>query len=133
MKKEYTCYNLQNAECIDDTFGQWSYNENIWCVNTSSILSFLIKQAGTHCKNYASDLFITWRTVETLLTDADAFHGTVYFGIRENGVDHLQFILNRLNHGFKPEGYIGGIYAIDFISEDDGFCTMKLFKVNVID
>lgn len=129
--KEYNVNNLQLANCIDDNFGQWSFNENKWCINYSSMLSFLIKQAGTHCKNYASDLFITWQTVEILLKDPDAFHGTVFFGIRENGVDHLEFICNRLTNGFKHEQYIGGIYAIDFIAEDDGFCTMKLYEVRV--
>ena len=71
----------------------------------SPILSRLIVEAGKTCKNYSSDLFISW---ESFVSDIQKYDGkdketfTYYFGFRDLGVDHEAFIQTRLQY---PESY----------------------------
>lgn len=73
-------------------------------INYSDILSRLIVEAGTVCKHYASDLFISW---DSLLKDLSNVQGRFaeinrFFGFRENGVDNGENIDAVLS---SPETY----------------------------
>lgn len=73
----------------------------------STILSKLITEAGKACKSYSSDLFISWESMinDIQKCDNDA-EMTYYFGFRELGVDHKDYIETRLEcpecYGEKP-------------------------------
>ena len=68
-------------------------------INPSSILTKLIQEAGRWCRSFASDLFIDWRRVDQMLR-GEIPPETQYllFGVRENGVDHTEYILARYNN-----------------------------------
>lgn len=86
--------------------GSWGYDfvtgEEKWVINTSSILSFLIKEAGKYCERFASDLFISWQAVEKALTDENYTGGRYVFAIRDCGVDGNLFAEARLE---SPDMY----------------------------
>lgn len=42
-------------------------NEASFNINTSSILTRLIQEAGRWCERFASDLFVSWRSIEQKL------------------------------------------------------------------
>lgn len=67
-------------------------------VNYTNIQSFLIKEAGSLCDCYASDLLFNLKEVDELLhqTETD-FHERVAFGFRKSGVDSNKFTLSRLS------------------------------------
>ena len=76
--------------------GYWIENkpysiDGHWDINYSDILSQLIKSAGKYCKRYASDLFIDWKAIDSLLEEGTPINRTWIFAIRENGVDHKEF------------------------------------------
>ena len=97
-------------------------------VNTSDILTYLIRHVGKHTKKYASDLFITWRSVEDFLEALPmAFRRSTekvgakdfWFGLRDMGVDHKDFIETR------DEPYIK-LYVL-MIEITDGDVAVKLY------
>lgn len=63
-------------------------------INTSSILTRLIQDAGRWCEHYASDLFIQWNTVERIVSELKPCNENLEFkfGFREMGVDHNEWI-----------------------------------------
>lgn len=64
-------------------------NDKTWHINYSAILTKLIQTAGRYVDQWASDLFIIWKYhIEEKLTDQDWKGDTIYFGFREQGVDH---------------------------------------------
>ena len=66
-------------------------------INYSNIQSFLIKEAGSLCDSYASDLILNLEKVDEILhqTETD-FHERIAFGFRKSGVDGNKFTLCRL-------------------------------------
>lgn len=100
-------------------------------INYSDILSKLIMEAGTTCKHYASDLFISW---ENLLLDISKIETEKaemirYFGFRESGVDHESYILTKLS---APDCYgkhpYQSIYRLTVLINKEQF-TMKLEQI----
>lgn len=74
-------------------YGFWDTFHGQWAINTSEILSQLIKDAGRYCEHYASDLFITWEyEVEDFLKKGCRESETIRFGFRNMGVDHETWI-----------------------------------------
>lgn len=67
-------------------------------VNYTNIQSFLIKEAGSLCDHYASDLILNLEEVDEILhqTKTD-FHKRIAFGFRKFGVDGNKFTLSRLS------------------------------------
>lgn len=104
MKKEYTLEDFTLKSVMKEETGRWSNDifsgEKCWNINYSDILTFLIQKAGTICKHYASDLFISWSSLEKELKEQGiAYGGGKYlFGFRESGVDHDTYVLSRLNN-----------------------------------
>lgn len=104
MGKTYTLEDLTMESVMKETTGEWSNDifsgEKCWNINYSDILTFLIQKAGTICKNYASDLFISWISLENKMKqEGQEYAGGKYlFGFRESGVDHDNYVLSRLNN-----------------------------------
>lgn len=100
-------------------------------INTSSILTRLIQEAGRFCENFASDLFIDWARIEKELDGSDAILGeTFLFGFRKDGVDHNSFILSRYNNGMYacPEAEYRSMWRLD-IEADGKDINMTLGRV----
>ena len=88
MKKTYTLEDFTMESVMKEATGEWSNDifsgEKCWNINYSDILTFLIQKAGTICKNYASDLFISWSSLENeMKQDGQEYAGGKYlFGFR---------------------------------------------------
>lgn len=113
MKKEYTIDNFQFIGDLKQSNG--IYTDAFpcdgmpkWDINLSSELTELIQSAGRFCERYASDLFITWGTVEACLLNGDIESETFIFGIRENGVDHADWVIHQRNK--NDYGYFRNYY-----------------------
>ena len=83
----------------------------------TNIQSFLIKEAGSLCDYYASDLLFNLKEVDELLhrTETD-FHERIAFGFRKSGVDGNTFTLSRLsqpNMYGSPESNYRALYVLD--------------------
>lgn len=122
--------NFELESVLMDAKGTWSndnpYNYGIsfdgkFDINYSSILTFLIQTAGRICKHYASDLFITWSSLEEKLKNNPEYKGEKFlFGFREMGVDHNAFVLSRLNNYGKErmEKEIKELYMVEINTEE---------------
>ena len=101
-------------------------------VNYTNIQSFLIKEAGSLCDHYASDLLFNLKEVDELLhqTETD-FHKRIAFGFRKSGVDGNGFTLSRLSHP-NMYGSIASNYRalyvldIDMSHTEDGIPEVKM-------
>ena len=83
-------------ETVNFASGQWSETSEKFSINYSSILTLLIKKAGSLCERYSSDLFIDWFKIIESLKNEELENTEYMFGFRENGVDHKDFIDLRL-------------------------------------
>lgn len=102
-------------------------------INYSDILSRLIVEAGTVCKHYASDLFISW---ESLLMDISNVQGRFaeinrFFGFREDGIDNGKDIETILS---SPEVYGKNPYKSIFkltviMDKEHGRMVMSLYAL----
>lgn len=100
--KEYTINDFKFDSVTEKSHGSWEQSRKdpdrgIFVINYSSILTRLIQAAGRVCKRYASDLFIDWKSIDASLRDKSYSGGRYLFGFRENGVDHAEYVLGRIN------------------------------------
>ena len=107
MNKELTMENVTMGTVLKTAEGQWINNnpyfsgvstDGRYDINYSDILTFLIQKAGTICKHYASDLFISWESVMRELDHSEIERDKFLFGFREMGVDHNTWVLSRYNN-----------------------------------
>ena len=152
--KNYTMENFEMESVLKECTGSWSNKnpyyygvskEGKFSINYSDILTFLIQVAGKICKYYASDLFITWSSLEEKLKDVEYTGGKILFGFRESGVDSNAFVLSRLNNYGKEQmdKDIKELYMLEVEIEksyggisgtlDRMDISMKLGKPRVID
>ena len=78
-------------------------------INYSGILSFLIRQVGQKVINYNSDLFLDWMLIVDKLKNLPDEKETQYdfwFGLRDQGTDHKEFIQAR------PESTYLALYVL---------------------
>lgn len=108
-------------------------------INTSSILTKLIQEAGRWCRHYASDLFIWWpAALRHMSYDNLSEVGCTtvcLFGFHEDGVDSGTEICNKYNRNdsaryMAKESY-RAIWRLDITSELDtestsGYKNVKL-------
>ena len=94
----------EHFEVHEDCFGRFNG------LNTSSLYSFLIKEAGRLCDHYASDMFIDLKTLdnaiagsESVLFEVDDYRWVV--GIRDYGVDHDAFLECRMKEHSVARNY----------------------------
>ena len=109
------------------------YSEGKWDINYSSILTHLIQWTGRMCERFASDLFISWSSIVEELTEPD-IDKTFLFGLREDGVDHTNWVLSRLNQ-YEGSRIYRKMFAITLrteVSEYGWKCLkMELWEVRV--
>ena len=83
-----------------------------WDVNTSSILTKLIQEAGRWCERYASDLFIQWScNIESKLRDGSLTSSQHIFAMRESGVDHKEWY----EHNKEKRDYYRAVWFLDVV------------------
>lgn len=111
-------------------------------INYTEIQSFLIKEAGSLCDYYASDLLFNLEEVDKVLhqTKTD-FNKRIAFGFRKSGVDGNVFVKSRLrktNIYGSPDKEYRSLYVLDIDMshmEENGLPEVKMtlglvFKVN---
>ena len=98
-------------------------------INYSSILTKLIQECGRLCESYASDLFIDWNIIDEKLQEKTMETSTYLFGIREMGVDHKSFVLDRYNSsGCYAKYEYRKIYRLDIVVDGD-LIRMELYEI----
>lgn len=117
MKKEFTLNDFTASAWYSPIVEEAEWSESYgdgwkWNVNTSTILTELIQNAGRWCERYASDLFISWTTVEKYLKNPHPENKSFLFGFRQNGVDHAEFVICRYNQNEYTDEY-RAIYRLD--------------------
>jgi len=93
-------------------------------INTSDILTKLIKLAAKHCDSYASDLFIQWKyDIDKHLYDGDMETQYFVFAFRDNGIDHKEWweLHKDDPHYYKEVWYLSVVV-------DETKITMELHK-----
>lgn len=108
--------------------GSVSYSGGRCDINTSSIVSRLIREAGRWCEHYASDLFILWNVIQCQLDDGSITDGMHFFAFRESGVDtETEYIRN---NGIS--NYYRAVWVLEIQTRDDSdsfkSVTMSLTK-----
>lgn len=113
-------------------YGYDIIGEEMVNVNCSRIFSFLIKEAGSLCDYYASDLLFNLEEVDKVLhqTKTD-FNKRIAFGFRKSGVDGNGFVNSRLrktNIYGSPDKEYRALYVldIDMSHTEDGIPEVKM-------
>lgn len=104
--------------------GRYNMADKKWEINTSSILTRLIQEAGRWCSFYASDLFILWKyNIDEKLDNGTLDTGTFVFAFRESGVD------NETGYEKNKENphYYRAVWFLD-VTAGEGNITMRLHK-----
>ena len=103
-----------------------SYNplEGKWEINTSSILTRLIQEAGRWCESYASDLFVQWKyRIDQKLDNGTLYTDTFVFAFRDSGVDSEEWYENHKNE----HNYYRAVWFLD-VETNEGKIKMTLHK-----
>lgn len=104
--------------------GEYNPLQGKWEINTSSILTRLIQEAGRWCEYYASDLFIQWQyNVEEKLEDGTLESGTQVFAFRQSGVDNKE----RYENCKDESNYYRSVWFLD-VETNEGKIKMTLHK-----
>ena len=108
----------------------YTCNSGVYDVNSSSILTELIHEAGRYCESFASDLFLDWQRVLETIDDAEpGMKRTFLFGFRQHGVDHDSFIFSRFNqYDYHAKLEYRSMWRLD-IEAFDRELVMKLGRV----
>ena len=111
------------AGTITET-GSYNQLEGKWEINTSSILTRLIQEAGRWCEHYASDLFVQWKyEIEQKLDNGTLYTDTFVFAFRDSGVDSEEWYENHKNE----HNYYRAVWFLDVLT-DKGKIKMMLHK-----
>ena len=104
--------------------GSYDPLEGKWEINTSSILTCLIQEAGRWCEHYASDLFVQWKyKIDQKLDNGTLETDTFVFAFRDSGVDHKEWYENHKNE----HNYYRAVWFLDVVT-DEGKIKMMLHK-----
>lgn len=136
IEKSVNCHTPLVSERFDiseDYFGRFNG------LNTSSLYSFLIKEAGRLCDHYASDMFIDLKTLdnaiagsESVLFTQDSYRWVV--GIRDYGVDHDSFLECRMKEHSVARNY-RKIYYLEITRDTEvtygRYFNLALYDVSV--
>ena len=104
-------------------------------VNLDEIYQILIENTGRFVESHAADLLITIPRIIECIADRNTTKHIIYFGLRRNGVDHEEFILNRLQD-LKCYGqyYYRKIFAVRIEKQTIDDCymdiTVQLFDIS---
>ena len=121
---------------IEKDFSQMAYGTKVieevgrdFDINYSIILTKLIQECGRLCERFASDLFIDWHNIEEEIKNKTIGASTYLFGIREDGVDHDEFILSSYNtNGCNAKYRYRKIYRLDVVVDDE-IIIMRLYEI----
>ena len=103
--------------------------EQGWNINYSSILTTLIQQAGRWCENYASDLFLDWKSIDNKLLSGEEINEQFLFGFRQQGVDHAAYVQSRLKDDPFCQEY-RALWVLDIATnKEDLVMTMQLGRI----
>lgn len=106
--------------------GRYSITEHKFDINTSSILTRLIQEAGRWCNCYASDLFIQWKyNIDRPLEDGTIKSTKLVFAFREFGVDSEAAYNRTKDNNYH---YYRAVWFLDITVTDDGKIEMVLHK-----
>lgn len=125
---------IKIIEVVDSAVGGWSEYRKGFEINSSSILTKLIQEAGRWCERYASDLFISWEYLLKAMEEPDFTGGQWAFGMRSDGVDNLGSIIIRITepcYGYSSD-YYRAVWGLDITVNGDTI-RMKLGKVDMYD
>lgn len=91
---------LEETFQLDD--GKPYYADRFNGINLSGLFSFLIKEAGRLCDNYASDMFYDMKELNNRLAgdSSELFDNKEFryiIGIRDSGVDSIGFMQYRID------------------------------------
>lgn len=104
------------------------------CINTSSILTRLIQEAGRHCRRFASDLFILWNALERKIEQKTLESGRLLFGFREDGVDCTGHVLHQFRKGetgrILAKYLYRSIWVLDITVGEDNKVKLELFEAS---
>lgn len=104
--------------------GEYDSSKGKWEINTSSILTRLIQEAGRWCVYYASDLFIQWKyNIDDKLENGTLKTCNMVFAFREMGVDHEEWYKQRKDES----NYYRAVWFLD-VETDKGKIKMTLHK-----
>lgn len=134
MKRQYTLLAFHEltygSKCITAT-GRYELGGNLE-INTSSILTRLIQEAGRWCERFASDLFIYWQSIVAKMEslDDDNREETILLGFRKDGVDSTQSVLYQYNENGRTyaDGHYRKLYRLD-MSYSDNSVLLRLYEV----
>ena len=100
-------------------------------INTSSILTKLIQEAGRWCRSYASDLFIFWSSLQKQVEEGSIESSSHLFGFRETGVDDESSIFHKYaNYGYIPAHEYRAIWRLHInVDIEHSKLTMTLYEV----
>ncbi len=92
---------IQDFKALDQqepitTYGEMENGKSN--INTSSIWTKLIQEAGRWCKDYASDILYDYEKIAKKVESASLQTESFLFGFREYGVDHDNFIFSRYSN-----------------------------------
>ena len=85
-----------------------------WEINTSDVLTKLIKEVGRLCDSYASDLFIHWNGIQQKLDNGTMRDDRYVFAIRNSGVDHAPWY----EHHKDEHNYYRAVWFLDVETTD---------------
>ncbi len=107
------------------------------CINLSTPVSFIIKEVGRLCDDYASDAFYDLKRLfndlegeGTVLINQDYYQWVI--GIRESGCDHDNFINARLEQGSDLNREYRAIYELVVCPSEKykGDFDLKVYRIS---
>ena len=109
-----------NLELICEDLAFFNEEAKIYECNFSDVFSRLIKEAGSMCDCYASDILFDIERIKSALNGKQE---PIYIAFRDHGVDSNTFIALR---GWTYEGY-KSIFKVEFFKNNETICV-KLYK-----
>ena len=105
---------------LENCYGLYSK----WQINTSSILTSLIKEAGRWCNYFSSDLFVLWKyNIDRKLENGTLDTGTYVFAFWKGGVDDNEWYEKNKN----KRNYYNVVWFLD-VSVDGNKIEMILHQ-----
>lgn len=101
-------------------------------INTSSIWTKLIHEAGRLCDRFASDLLIDYGCVQTWMHTSPTEGKVFLFGFREDGVDNKTFVISSCRE--LSQHYLRCKYRSLWVLEchiEDCKLTMELWEAGI--
>lgn len=113
-----------NLELICEDVAFLNNEAKTYKCNFSDVFSHLIKEAGSMCDYYASDILFDIERIKSALNGKQE---PIYIAFRSHGVDGDTFIAIR---GWDYEDY-KSIFKVEFFQKDNATIYVKLYKCKI--